>query len=531
MSTTARILANLALSKSHIQTLHDYTVVGHLSQLLAQGGMDINCKKNIIRAFRLLCSTPECLEELKQNEGIPVLLEHLKSDQVELAVGTVQAVEVASGESDQDVIQWLCNKDIMQCIIRYCNHSKTKVKKSAVNILLNCAKVSDGRIALSSAGGVETLVAFMESSDKRSTMFSDVVCAACSCCRDVISRQRLRDCGGLQRLITMLAEPNHAALHANIMSALVCYYFDENTLKLMVMKMGLLRVLNYHLQQMTSKSKDADQSSTSDQEDEIASQNTTAPSEVPSDMDQDCIVQNRETESASSPKASSTEMMEVIECNSSSDECPASSSLSDDPPPSKRPCLEVDRDTSATPTSFLDSLLSSPSPYKSSSSSSRTLDSPLVMADVGSTFESQVILMVSRMSHQRDCLVTLSYPDTLLTILNYFAFSRPPNIHIFKVLTRVFTNLHCFQNCITSLTPSKLSEMLRKSDAPLSSALVHTDHKLKFLSMSQGLLDHISKNAQSPYGQGVLAHLLLRGSEKEKRASSLSMPLLCRYEM
>lgn len=501
VGTTARVLANLAIDRPHISALHKHSVVSQLLRLLARPDMDINCKRNVVRALRLCCRVRECLEELKQSDGVPLILDCLKSDHVELAMCAIQAIEVASADGDPDILQCLCNKEAMQCVIRYCNHSKTKVRRRAVNVLLNVAKVLDGRIALSSAGGVETLVAFMESSDKQSGIFHHVVCALCTCCRDVISRQRLRDCGGLERLIVMLGDANHAPLHRNMMAALVCYYFDENTLKLMVTKMGLQQTLSYHLKTMISDSKEESRPCGSNQDD------TT-------------------NESGLETSSEMCEMMETPMENQTS--TPAYDSSCDSPPPSKRPCMDTEstetthwdifNSSSSTPPSFLDSLLSSPSPYRSTGTSSRPPDSPLV-GDVNSTFESQVILLVSRISHMKDCLVIQSYSDTLLTILDYFTSCRPPNLHISKVLTRIFMNPHCFQNIISSLVPSKIHKILWQSVL---------DIEADFIGLCQGLVEHLSKNAESPYGQGVLAHLLLRGSDKEKQASCLSIPLLCK---
>lgn len=507
VGTTARVLANLAHDRAHVSVLHQHSVVGQLSQLLVQGDVDVNCKKNVVRALRLLCSDHECLEELKQSNGMPLILDCLKSEHVELALCSLQTIEVASADGDPDILQYLCDKEIMQCIIRYCNHSMSKVKRRAMHVLLNSAKILDGRRALSSAGGVETLVAFMESSDKRSTIFGEVVCALCTCCRDVISRQRLRDCGGLERLVAMLADPNYRVLHGNMMAALVCYYFDENTLKLMVTKMGFQQTLNYHLKRMTSKSKGTHEEfhpCSSEQEEEIATPTCDEPS--------------------SETSVEMTEMIESTPSHISAEDKHISSAVSDSPPPSKRPRLEAETDSSSgTPPSFLDSLLSSPSPYRNISIASQPPNSPIV-GDVDSTFESQVILMVSRMSHMRDCLFTLSYVDILPTILDYFISTQPPNLHIFKVLMRVFMNPHCFQNCLSSLVPLKLHKIFRQLDVP--PPLTSGDADL--IELCQRLMEHMSKNAESPYGQGVLAHLLLRGSNKEKQASCLSMPLLCR---
>lgn len=537
--TAARLLANLALDPTHISALHEHTVVQHLSQLLAQRNMDVNCRKNIVRALRLLCSTGECLEELKQSDGVPLLLECLKSEHVELALAALQAVEVVSGEGDPEVLQWLCNKETMQSVVRYCNHSKPKVKQRAMNVLLSSAQVLDGRMALSGAAGVETMVAFMESSEKNTTIFRKVVCALCTCCRDVISRQRLRDCGGLERLITMLADPAHFSLHGSMMAALVCYYFDETTLKLMVTRMGLLQTLSYHLRAMTSST--VEQSTPVNLETSRDDEMVSSPG-IRGEASMD-VPEMMESSKPPSPPTSPC----PNKCpppSDSEDQCPSPPPPSKRPstedhmlttPPSKRPRLEeVDEDSpSATPTNFLDSLLSSPNPYQTPSPSYCPPDSPLVSGGL-STLESQVIMMVSRVSHMRDCVVTLSYPDTLLALLDYFASSNPPNVHISKVLTRISMNPHCFQNCITSLVPSKLHKIIRQSEPPPPSPFSSPSQDasgIDFLRLCRGLLEHIMKNAESPYGQGVLAHLLLRGSGKDKQASCLSMPLLCRCDL
>jgi hypothetical protein len=577
-----------------------------LSQLLAQGAVDVNCRKNVVRALRLLCSVRECLEELKQNDGIPVLLECLKSENAELALGALQAVEVVSWEGDPEVLQWLCNKEIMQCVVRYCNHSKQRVKQRAMRVLLNSAQILEGRMALSSAAGVETMVAFMESAEKTSSIFHKVVCALCTCCRDVISRQRLRDCGGLERFITMLADHTHSALHGNMMAALVCYYFDETTLKLMVTKMGLIHTLCYHLKAITME-----QHAIAERE----NGGSTLPLSPEATQQKDSEIEMMESSEDEQPAPSPSKCPDVLP-DKQQQLLPSTTtglrkrpnteqSPSDRPPLSKRPHLaddaraestgaqsktesitaELTRTEStmaesteaestraestmaesteaeltraestmaesteaestraeaelwagsarATPTSFLDSLLSSPNPYQSKSSSFHPPVSPLV-GDVHSTFEAQAIMMISRMSHMRDCIVTLSYPDTLLTLLDYLVSSTPPNTHISKVLNRIFMNPHCFQNCITGLVPSKLQQLICRSDPPppASSVTASKQPCADLHQVCKGLMGHIAKNAESPYGQGVLAHMLLRGSEKEKRASCLSMPLLCRCDL
>lgn len=207
--------------------------------------------------------------------------------------------------------------------------------------------------------------------------------------------------------------------------------------------------------------------------------------------------------------------------------------------------------------------------------------------------EGQVVLLLSRVSHLRDCLGCLATPEVLVTVLDYF-FSTSvlhPNTHCFKVLVRIFMNPHCLQDCVISLVPSLIYQRLRFSpshntgpslppdvmqETPTSSmtsslsftqpprqvSQFHTSpvgasgrpstaavsdpivsdppstaaagsleaqqQHHSFYALGQELLEKLSKVAESPYGQGVLAHTLLRGGTQEQEASVLALPLLSR---
>ena len=544
--TVIRVVANLALDHTHIQDLHSLGVVNKFSQLLAQVDSDLSCKKGVTRALRILCTSEECRNELKWSKGVEALVGALRSEHADLASGAVQAIEVVS--VDQDILLCLSDKEVMQCVVKFCSHGKAKVRRSALGVLLNAVKVIESRMALSAAGGIETLVSLMDqmSADKSNlATVRKIVCALCMCCRDVISRQRLRDCGGLEKMIAMLADRDHSPLHASIMSALVAFYFDEITLKQMVTKMGLLRTLNYHLQVLAEKWSDRRDTMVDSGNISLEGESVNAASLSASLLDsqkdeeeaegEDMVVQQDAEPSSSSLMAtpSSTDrsrlslssMSSLKREFSSEDVCSDDSSDVDTPPPSKRPRLSENQDISNTSsTTLLDSLLSSPSPFRTTVPLARSPSDSLVDGEFKTRLEGQVVLMVSRISHLRDCLHTLSYPDTLTALLDYFASEGVgPNEYIFRVLTRVLANAHCFQNCVTTLVPSRILGFLRKPHSPPT-----PEAEVRFKAMCLELLCGMSKTADSPYGQGVLEHLFLTGSEREKQASCLSSPLLCK---
>lgn len=584
INTAARCLANLGLDEVNITILQQHGLMQHIVRLLSRDNCSVasnKCKQSLLRCARILISNPECRDELKSLEGVNLIVDCLRSHDEEVALSALQPLEILAQDGDPDALRPLYDIQAIQCVIRFCNHSKASVRKSAMHLLLNCTKNSDGRIVLSSAGGVETLVAAIESSSKDLVMFQAVVCGACICCREVVSRQRLRDCGGLHKLIKMLSVEEHSGLYHNIMAALVCYYFDENTLKVMVRQMGLLGALKYHLELTTRTSSQADKKAIEQSvEDSVKleekgelmdSEEMTVVSSYHSEIESEesdigdvrsfsCSNSPTSVYSGASsepPSSSLTQSSSQPYSTTSSDpaetlpdvmgvqplqgesqsyfEPSVSGSQSPTPPVSnKRPRLQVDLDlTSPMPANFLDSLLSSPNPYQKESKVSEST----FISELNPPLISQIILMLSRISHLRDFLTYLSSPEMLPAILGYFATVKPPDHHIFKVLTRVFMNPHCFQDCISCLVPSKLFKLLRLAGAadsddtvvsPLANLSSPSQVGDSFVSLCHILLERLSRVAESPYGQGVLAHSLLRGDESEKQASCLSLPLLCR---
>ena len=638
LCTLSRLIANLALDPFNIPQLHEVGVVRELCHALFQSALDCGCRVSILRAVRLLSGSASCREEIKTSEGLLGIMDCLKSLDEAVATSALHTLHVLQQDRDPDVIQSLVANAGLSQVVRLCSHGDQDVARRAVDVLVTCAKSSEGRVGLNSAGGVECLLQQLES---RSAGFSDTATALCASCRDVLGRQRMRECGGLLRLIHMLSDPQLASLHGDILSALVCYYFDEHSLKFMVKKLGLLRALTYHLQQMTSRQtglgerreEDGTEDSEGKEEEEVigrekSSSNvsstlsgfeTTSSHNLSSSPESggEEFPRNHSSSPLSWPSPSSSSSLSPKEAARPSPSYPSSPSPETQPlargspslspeetqplargspslspeetqplarsspslspeetqplargspslspeetqPPAKRQrfCSDVDF-PQPMPANFLDSLLSSPSPYQTST---RQPEVPII-PNLSPSLESHVVQLLSRVSHLRDCLPHLASRELLLAMLACFLSSPSSlNHHIFKTLSRVFANPHCFQEVIGCLIPSKLYQQLYLTPPPSSPPLPATDefdlsspvptlpsptylplsHRPSptspgplFLSglghMCQELLSRLSRVAESPYGQGVLAHLLLAGAESDKQASALATPLLCRY--
>ncbi len=716
------MIGNLALDEANISVLRELGMVRKLNHVLTSHTADSGCKQSALRSLRILCSDTECQEELKTSDGLLALSACLNSEDEAIVLSALQVVVVLTQNSDPDTIQFLCSHGAIPHIVQLSGHQRRKVQRESMSVILRCCKNSDGRVALGSAGGMETLVKFLENTDPAEAMFSEVTCALCTCCRDVISRQRLRDCGGLGHLIEMLSKAEFASMHGNLLSALICYYFDENTLKFMVKRLGLLRALTYQLQEMARKAALALPGSPGQQAERMDSGEGDGGEVKGEEEEEGCEVERTgsrkeaggegkesdeeegskeerldsreeegegklskeeeggETESISSPITDSepharpegkvvpssskdvfphgsplrsvstesepsyldseshsyggskgqedvdslstdvgsaspvdlplssqdlssesetpqtsfdsaqnslesnlddTALDEVIPCYSITQLAISEDSIATSPP-AKRPKLQLDFGMSTPmPANFIDSLLSSPNPYQSPQTLTETSPVPTELA---TTLETQVVLLLSRVSHLRDCLTNLASQDVLQDITGFYFSQDYPNIHVFKVLTRVFMNPHCFQDCLLARVPSTIYRHLSLPDAiccpeqqpssvlattapgsspssawssrpatplsiscyspthfspvvtpdasrthgPTTTSPSHVNAEHMFYSMSWELLERLSKVAESPYGQGVLAHMLLRGERKERQASCLAIPILCR---
>ena len=651
LSSTARLLANLAIDDTTIPLLHSKGVIRELSHaLIFRKVTETAARVNVLRGLRLLSNNESCRAELWTYENLFAIISCLEGEN-EDKVSALQTLDAVLFSRDPKATCALVTAGCLHNIVQLCSHARPEVVSRAVAVLALCSQFSEGRVALSRAGGVERLVQQLQGLGPSSPLLPSVVGTLCGVCRDVLGRQRMRDSGGLETLIHFLSDPALATLHDDIVSAVVCYYFDELSLKLMVKRMGLPQALTCQLRLMTSRLRrkeeggggGVDQEEGKEEQRAMAEESEVSPrsscdvpgsdsdtpikyrlpefpffikfplessglsysSSTPEDTSSSNSSPQEEGEAEvsvrsrtylnlpsshkiSSSSASSSPVSHLSEDHTSPNPLPpttaASSSLSPSPsypsslslsspdatpPPIKRHRLSTDLNfPRPMPANFIDSLLSSPNPYQSHS---KTLyDLPLAPGHV-EWHEDQVVQLISRISHLCECLCYLASTDLLQALID-FLLSSPstPDTHIVKTLFRIFTNPDCLQECVVSFVPSQLHHQIymyyssSSSSSSPSTAPPWTFNSAEFcaepwevvspfqkfshrisltpslssLSAHYGsftlgsacreLLIRLSRVAESPYGQGVLAHMLLGRDERERTASSLAVPLLCR---
>ena len=590
----------------------DYSLISTIVQSLTNiisTITDSSCLQSALRTLRkVLIHIANSNEHFLVHRTLFGVLQCLRTQQEDVSSSALSVFETCftSGVSDLASMLWEGEYEGLSAIIGLIRVGCSSRK--GVGVLCHIAKNINGKAVLSRAGGIELLTQCLTEQESKGQS-SLIIDALCHCCRDVHGRQKVRDCGALQVLINFLQSEQHSSFHHDILSALICYYFDEQTLQFMIRRLGLIKSLLYHLKIGIKEEKngglgreqehieevevevgkmrkrkrrdekgrhlvkclrqqgDPDKneekfgsvakspgSSTKGSEDDV---NIDEGSGVDIEVDSldECyeatdyreeehpIVKSerkkrlRDQDKASNPyndpptgtSQKDTEPASKKLCRTISDEESTSSLYYLSPPynmedsgggrgvysPTRdtdlacsplfeklSPLLNMNEDEGSTqlqsyvhsaasppiskgtfspscqaaleanntllspvPTNFIDSLLSptSCSPVTPSKTIKRSSNHEITSSHSSSSY-SKVLLLLSRVSHLHDCQPILASPDILSVILEYYLTTSLRDVHCFKVLSRLFSNPHCFQDCLVTFAPSMLFHHMIISD-------------------------------------------------------------------
>uniref|UniRef100_A0A3Q2V8P2 Armadillo repeat containing 5 n=1 Tax=Haplochromis burtoni TaxID=8153 RepID=A0A3Q2V8P2_HAPBU len=127
------------------------------------------------------------------------------------------------------------------------------------------------------------------------------------------------------------------------------------------------------------------------------------------------------------------------------------------------------------------------------------------------TPESPILLLLSRFSHATDPSAALVSSGVMSGLLFYLTQREDPSSKCFRMLCR----LSCNPNCLQSL--------LRTGSVAddIDSLLIRI-----YLRNRVALLNNLRVQCESGFGSGVLAHVMLSGSDSDKLNCALSLPLI-----
>uniref|UniRef100_A0A3Q1CRD1 BTB domain-containing protein n=1 Tax=Amphiprion ocellaris TaxID=80972 RepID=A0A3Q1CRD1_AMPOC len=301
--------------------------------------------------------------------------------------------------------------------------------------------------------------------------------ALCLCCKEAVNRAKVKESGGLEVLIGFLSAHQSHPLSRLAILACVDFVFDEAAME-QLQELGLVPLLVARLVELTRG------------EEQLAEK-----------MDEEA---GREQGLCSSSFLSLRSWLVSEGLISSEGDLLDSSSVDGEwgtlqIPPSSSPQT------------------SSPNPYSNPTPSAALtpqtqpiiLDTPPSVPRPNAyhhpyhpepwTAESPILLLLSRFSHVTDPSAALVSSGVMSGLLYYLTQHQDPSSRCFRMLCR----LSCNPNCLQSLVRTG------------SVALIH-HHLCQREGGCVALLNNLRVQCESGFGSGVLAHVMLSGSESDK---------------
>ncbi|KAM7387459.1 hypothetical protein PAMA_009871 [Pampus argenteus] len=143
------------------------------------------------------------------------------------------------------------------------------------------------------------------------------------------------------------------------------------------------------------------------------------------------------------------------------------------------------------------------------------------------TPESPILLLLSRFSHGTDPSAALVNSGVMSGLLYYLSQHQDPSSRCFRMLGRLSCNPNCLQALVRTGSVALIRHRLCQRARGSGGEKRQTDRvKAKIKQLGLALLNNLRVQCESGFGSGVVAHVMLSGSETDKMNCALSLPLI-----
>lgn len=141
--------------------------------------------------------------------------------------------------------------------------------------------------------------------------------------------------------------------------------------------------------------------------------------------------------------------------------------------------------------------------------------------------ESPVLLLLSRFSHATDPSAALVNSGVISGLLFYLTRHQDPSGRCFRMLCRLSCNPNCLQALVRSGSVALIRHHLCQRDTEVERRDRQSGRvKAKVKQLGLSLLSNLRVQSESGFGTGVLAHVMLSGSESDRLNCALTLPLI-----
>ncbi|KAA8585443.1 hypothetical protein FQN60_004137 [Etheostoma spectabile] len=143
------------------------------------------------------------------------------------------------------------------------------------------------------------------------------------------------------------------------------------------------------------------------------------------------------------------------------------------------------------------------------------------------TPESPILLLLSRFSHATDPSAALISSGVMSGLLYYLTHHQDPSGRCFRMLCRLSCNPNCLQALVRTGSVALIRHHLCQRGGGFEGEERQTDRvKAKVKQLGYALLNNLRVQCESGFGSGVVAHVMLSGSESDKTNCALNKSLL-----
>ncbi|XP_040297813.1 armadillo repeat-containing protein 5 isoform X1 [Bufo bufo] len=536
----SRALGNLALDAHNNTIIHKSGAVSTLVQIL-QSSQDGGCVQSCLRALRIMGDSLAHRLSICQQGGLAPCVHMLTSPDPDVVCAAVRAVCELSRGCSLDCAEQLSLAVPTLVALANGGEVKAAVRLAALGTLSNLCNQGALRPLLGNAGTIELLIAEIKVLLETPARSFPLVRSLCLCCREALNRRRVRELGGLELLLDLLRKPLYRSVHHKITNAFLHYCHDTTALTILGSG-GLAPLLAKRLEEVVWPA-----------EEQGASYYTRAaadPEEDPGSASFDFPTEPKKSrEEGGTSEQSMKAWLLSEEYFSSLDELPpdwllereirdVSSGESSNRNPSdalgtlpsspakapKPPGLE--KRAPVTLTSFPFSHTQCQSPMQEILGSQWPLGPRSPLSEVlGPEFP--VLLLLSRFSHLSDSSSLVSHP-VLEGLLTYVTCHPQPSSRAARLLQRLTCDPSCLEAFIRTGSICTLRTRLLLSEWPEGDAAPRIRHPEKAKELGHALLRNLRIQAESPFGVGIITHMLVSGTTSERQQCTLCLPFINR---
>uniref|UniRef100_A0A1A8GPN7 Armadillo repeat containing 5 n=1 Tax=Nothobranchius korthausae TaxID=1143690 RepID=A0A1A8GPN7_9TELE len=314
--------------------------------------------------------------------------------------------------------------------------------------------------------------------------------ALCLCCKEAVNRAKVKESGGLEVLINFLSSHQSHPLSKLAVLACVDFVFDESAME-QLQELGLVPILVSLLVKLTRGEEQAVEKVDGSPSSNMSPRSVTDPPPSSAAPPQTPTI-STSTPSAPQTPISPTKFSSPQKRRKAQPAASLTQVILESPPSAPRPAAYHHP--------------YHPEPW---------------------TTESPILLLLSRFSHASDPSAALVSSGVMSGLLYYLTQHQDPSSRCFRMLCRLSCNPNCLQALVRTGSVALICHHLCLSDERSEGRARQTERvKAKVKQLGAALLNNLRVQCESGFGSGVLAHVMLSGSESDKMNCALSLPFI-----